>query len=39
MTYIVVAIIVLAIWRPWLAFVIAALGLLAVCTGFASIFM
>ena len=39
MTYIIVAIIVLAIWRPWLALVIAALGLLAVLSGFTEVFM
>jgi hypothetical protein len=39
MTYIIAAIIVLAAFRPWLAAVVALVGLLAVCTGFASIFM
>ena len=39
MTYIIAAIIVLAAFRPWLAAVIALLGLVAVCTGFTSIFM
>ena len=36
---IVAGIILLAIWRPWLAYVLATLGLVAVLSGFTAVFM
>jgi hypothetical protein len=39
MYIVVAALLVLAVFRPWLAGVVALLGLVAVCTGFTSIFM